>query len=46
MYAEATYFEGYQFAHIVTYEEELRLRRIRRVSARLVERRTGSRGRR
>jgi hypothetical protein len=46
MYAEASYFEGFHFAHIAAYEEELRLRRIRRVSARLVERRTGSRGRR
>ena len=46
MYAEASYFEGYHFAHIAAYEEELRLRRIRRTSAQLVERRTGSRGRR
>lgn len=28
IYAEASYFEGYAFAHVAAYEEALRLRRI------------------
>lgn len=37
-YSEAAYFDGYAFAHIAAWEEEKRLRRIRRQCAQAVER--------
>ena len=52
MYAELSYFDGYHFAHIAAYEEEMRLRRINANALRFVmdrkrrelcERRFGSR---
>lgn len=45
MYAEASYFDGYHFAHIAAYEEEVRLRRIRRSAIEAVRRERRSRPR-
>lgn len=48
IYAEASYFDGYHFQHIVAKEEHDRLNRIReenRKAIRLIERRRGSRAR-
>lgn len=45
IYAEAVYFEGYHFAHIVAREEHQRLTRIRNQSRQAIERRRGSRSR-
>lgn len=44
-YSEAAYFDGYAFAHIAAWEDQQRLRRIRRDLARALERRRGSRSR-
>lgn len=44
--SEAVYFEGAHFAHIVAWEEERRLERIRRTGARLIDRRRNGRTRR
>lgn len=37
-YSEASYFDGYHFAHIAAYQEEERIRRIRRTCAQHLER--------
>lgn len=37
-YAEASYFDGYHFQHIAAYNEEQRLRRIRKESRAAAER--------
>lgn len=38
LYGEASYFEGYHFAHIAAYEEEQRLRFLRRRATQAIER--------
>lgn len=43
-YAEASYFDGYHFQHIAAFQEECRLRRIRKQGARMIERRRNGRG--
>ena len=46
IYAEASYFDGYHFAHIAAYEDAQRLKRIARanaVAARSIERRRNGR---
>lgn len=48
IYSEASYFDGYHFAHIAARDEHLRLQRIRKDAAkcvRSIERRNGSRAR-
>lgn len=42
-YSEASFFDGFAFAHIAAFEEVQRLRRIRREAARAFERRRGGR---
>lgn len=45
IYAEAAYFDGAHVQHIADYQEQQRLKRLRREAARMVERRRGSRAR-
>lgn len=46
IYSEASYFDGYHFAHIAAYEDDQRIKRINAANAkavRSIERRRGSR---
>lgn len=45
IYAEASYFDGYHFQHIVAYLENERWRRIRREAERALDRRRNGRAR-
>ena len=45
IYAEASYFDGYHFAHIAAWDEERRLARKRTEARKSIERRRGSRAR-
>lgn len=45
IYAEASYFDGYHFAHIVAYEDHRRVLRIRKRNKQQIERRHRSRRR-
>lgn len=42
-YSEATYFDGYAFAHIAAWQEAARLARIDRTAKAAIDRRKGGR---